>query len=205
MTTLDHSTPAEDPAGAGMSRRALVRTGAIGAVAVPAITIASAAPALAAATSATDSGSTALAASLRVGRAGVHLNPTVTITNTGTYTTTGLAVTLTIDCLSALPVASLLPVVNGVLGGNTKDASSSTPAGWAAYKTGSMIPLAGNLTKTVLGSVTFRYVANVQLKAGESTVLKPVITLPTSKPLYAVAGSATPGTGLPSPLLAVNL
>lgn len=203
MTTLDHSTPAED-ASAGMSRRALVRTGAIGAVAVPAITIAAAAPALAAATSATDSGATTLAATLRVGRKSTAMPISVNVTNTGTYKTTALAVTLTIDCLSTLPLGSLLPIVGNALGGSVKDASTSTPAGWTAYKTGSMIPLVGNLTQALLGSVTFRYVAAVQLAPGASVLLNPTITLPTSKPLYAIAGSATPGTGTPAILAAVN-
>ncbi|MBZ5734930.1 hypothetical protein K8Z61_10520 [Nocardioides sp. TRM66260-LWL] len=204
--TFDHPTPAEDAAGdSGLSRRSLVRTGAIGAVAVPAITIASAAPALAATTSATDSGATTLAANLQVFRANKKLRTIVTITNSGTYKTLGLSVSLTYKCLSSLPVAELVPVVGGLLGGSLTDATSTTPAGWSVFKTGSMVPLVGNLTESLLGSVTFRFVAQTQLAPGQTVVLEPTITVPAEKPLYLVGGTANPGSGLPAILGSISL
>ncbi|GAA4109652.1 hypothetical protein GCM10022215_04140 [Nocardioides fonticola] len=210
MTTLDNSTEFEDGATeSGLSRRSLVRAGAMGAAAVPAITIATAAPALAAATSATNSGSTVLAASLYANRVGGtrNINLTVNITNTGTLTTTALAVTVTIDPLTQVPILSILPGLGSILGGSAADADSSAQGGWTVYKTGSMIPLVGNLTKAVLGSVTFRYVAPTQLAGGASTTLKAVVNLPvkTQSIGFLAAGTASPGTGVPAILVGASI
>lgn len=206
MTTLDNSAEFADGANeSGLSRRSLVRTGALGAVAVPAITIATAAPALAAATSATSSGSTVLAARLNARRNGKFMNLTVNITNTGTLSTTGLSVSITADALTQLPIATAIPGIGGMLGGSVKDASTSVPANWSAAKTGSMIPLVGDLTKVLLGTVTFTYTAGFQLAPGASTVLSATLTMPTSRIGYLVAGTASPGQGVPSILADITL
>lgn len=204
MTTLDNSMEFETGANEnGMSRRSVVRAGAIGAAAVPAITIATAAPALAA-TSSPTSGATTLSARLNARRSGKTMSLTVTITNTGTLDTTALAVNITVDALTQLPILSLLPVGGNLLGGSVKDASTSVPAGWSASKTGSMVPLAGDLTDALLGTATFRYVADTQLKAGLTTVLSATLTMPTSRVGYLVAGTANPGSGVPSILADVT-
>lgn len=206
MTTLDNSSEFEDAAdSSGMSRRSLVRTGAMGAIAVPAITIASAAPAMAANTSGGSNGGTFLAANLSVTRNGTSVKFTIPISNALAQPTTALKVYLTIDALTQLPLGDLLPANALVKGGSIKDASAAPVPGWKVYKSGSIIPVGGQLLKALLGSVTFTYIADVQLGVGDRTILEGEITLPPVGNIgYLFAGKVAPGTGLPTPLVSVR-
>lgn len=201
MTNLDDKIESTKD---GMSRRSVVRAAGAGALAVPAITIASAAPAMAAGTSGTAGGTLLLASwDQAPRRTGSVLTFNARFQNLTAGSTVALFASVTIIPESIHQNG----VVNALLPGGPQSfqtATSSAPAGWTVTKTTGSLPLVGGAVNTLVGAVTFYYTATAQIGPNGFANLFPSITLPGAFPSVVTLNAQAGDLSLPGLLAGVS-